>query len=240
MKKSIQHNQTKGLQELFRLPVLQVSPYFNIGRGAISITKMSKVRVVGINGNGALLQAWNNSGVPVGIYDEMCVVQQSSVTPDAILTDIYNGANVALQNDTGLTFSQSDYNFIFPQTLPVVASSYQTIVSQTGTAAPAVSGSLSPASTYPSGTTFTWARTGAGVYTLTASTAVFNTSGKTGVFVGSLNNLNASCKTVVTNSTVITITTAIGSLLGLGLLGLTATNTDALLSQTMIYVQTYV
>lgn len=118
-------------------------------------------------------------------------------------------------------------------------SSYQTIVSQTGTAAPAVSGSLAPTSSYPPGTTFTWARTGAGVYTLTASSAVFNTSGKTGVFVGSLNNLNASCKTVVTSSTVITITTAIGSLLGLGLLGLTATNTDALLSQTMVYVQTY-
>lgn len=118
-------------------------------------------------------------------------------------------------------------------------SSYQTIVSQTGTAIPAVSGSLAPVSTYSTGTTFTWARTGAGVYTLTASTAVFNTSGKTGVFVGTLNNLNASCKAVVTSSTVITLTTAIGSLLGLGLLGLTATNTDALLSQTMVYVQTY-
>lgn len=118
-------------------------------------------------------------------------------------------------------------------------SSYQTIVSQTGTAIPAVSGSLAPTSTYPAGTTFTWARTGVGVYTLTASTAVFNTSGKTGVFVGTLNNLNASCKAVVTSSTVITLTTAIGSLLGLGLLGLTATNTDALFSQTMIYVQTY-
>lgn len=123
--------------------------------------------------------------------------------------------------------------------VPPAPSSYQTIVSQTGTSAPAVSGSLSPISTYPSGTTFTWARTGAGVYTLTASTAVFNTSGKTGVFIGTLNNLNASCKAVVTSSTVITLTTAIGSLLGLGLLGLTATNTDALLTQTMVYVQTY-
>lgn len=123
--------------------------------------------------------------------------------------------------------------------IPVAPSSYQTIVTQTGTGAPAVSGSLAPTSTYPAGTTFTWARTGAGVYTLTASTAVFNTSGKTGAFVGSLANLNSSYKTAVTSSTVITITTAIGSLLGLGLLGLTATNTDGLLAGTMVYVQTY-
>lgn len=123
--------------------------------------------------------------------------------------------------------------------LPVAPSSYQTIVSQTGTAAPAVSGSLSPVSTYPSGTTFTWARTGAGVYTLTASTAVFNTAGKTGVFVSQLQNLNANVKAVVTSTTVITITTAVQSVAVLGLLGLTTTNTDALLSGTMLYVQTY-
>lgn len=118
-------------------------------------------------------------------------------------------------------------------------SSYQTIVSQSGTAAPVVSGSLSPVSTYPAGTTFTWARTGAGVYTLTASTAVFNTSGKTGIFIAPLQNLNAQARGVVTSTTVITFTTAVGSVAVLGLLGLTATNTDALLSSTMIYVQTY-
>lgn len=87
--------------------------------------------------------------------------------------------------------------------------------------------------------TFTWARTGAGVYTLTASAAVFNTSGKTGVFVGGLNNLNAQWKAVVTSSTVITFTFAVQSLAVLGLLGFTATNTDALLTNTIIYVQTY-
>lgn len=123
--------------------------------------------------------------------------------------------------------------------VPAAPSSYQTIVSQTGTAAPAVSGSLSPMSTYPTGTTFTWARTSAGVYTLTASAAVFNTSGKTGVFVGPLQNLNASIRAVVTSTTVITVTTAVQSVAILGLLGLTATATDALLSQTMLYVQTY-
>lgn len=129
---------------------------------------------------------------------------------------------------------------IVPWATNVLApSSYQTIVSQTGTAAPAISGGFGPMSTYPTGTTFAWARTSAGVYTLTASTAVFNTSGKTGVFVAPLQNLNASVKAVVTSSTVITVTTGVQSVAILGLLGLTATPTDALLSGTMIYVQTY-
>lgn len=122
--------------------------------------------------------------------------------------------------------------------LPTSPSSYQTIVSQTGTSAPAVSGGMTPMNSY-SGTTFTWARTGAGVYTITASQAVFNTSGKTGVFISPLNNLNASVRGVVTSSTVITVTSAVQSVAVLGLLGLTTTPTDALLANTMIYVQTY-
>lgn len=121
---------------------------------------------------------------------------------------------------------------------PVTPQSYQTIVSQTGTAAPAASG-LTPVNTYSGTPTFTWARTGTGVYTLTAGAAVFNTSGKTGVFITPPQNLNGSFKAVVTSTTVITITTAVQSLAVLGLLGFTATPTDALLVGTMIYVQTY-
>lgn len=117
--------------------------------------------------------------------------------------------------------------------------SYQTIVSQTGTAAPAVAGGFSPINTLPGAPTFTWARTGAGVYTLTASSAVFSTSGKTGVFIAPLTNLNASVRGVVTSSTVVTFTTAVQSVAILGLLGLTATPTDALLSNTMIFIQAY-
>lgn len=139
----------------------------------------------------------------------------------------------AITSASNIIWANADVNDVLPG-----PSSYQTIVSQTGTAAPAVS-SLTPVSSYPAGTTFTWARTGAGVYTLTASTAVFNTSGKTGVFISPLNNLNASVKAVVTSTTVITVTTAVQSVAVLGLLGLTATNTDALLTNTMIYVQTY-
>lgn len=149
---------------------------------------------------------------------------------------IKNTAINAYIATAGYTITHDITPFVIQSPTP---SSYQTIVTQTGTAAPAVSGSLVPTSTYPAGTTFTWARTGAGVYTLTASSAVFNTSGKTGVFVGSLNNPNGAWKAVVTSSTVITLTTSLQSLAVLGLLGFTGTPTDALLTQTMVYVQTY-
>lgn len=176
----------------------------------------------------------------VGSYNFSLNVPLSVSTSDTQATILANviPTITTFLNTNGVP-TPDEFVWVATELNPAGPSSYQTIVTQTGTAAPAVSGSLTPTSSYPSGTTFTWARTGAGVYTLTASTAVFNTSGKTGVFVGTLNNLNASCKAVVTSSTVITLTTAIGSLLGLGLLGLTATNTDALLTQTMVYVQTY-
>lgn len=123
--------------------------------------------------------------------------------------------------------------------VPPAPSLYQTIVSQTGTTAPAVSGSLSPLNTYAGAPTFAWARTSAGVYTLTASAAVFSTAGKTSVLVGPLNNLNGAVTAVITSSTVITFTFAVQSLAVLGLLGFTATPTDALLTKTAIQVLTY-
>lgn len=189
----------------------------------------------GVINSGA--EVYNNQ-VPITLTS---VTDQGSLESEAIVAA---AADAAAHSYTGLTTFWSipalaDVNALIAAAIPPAPSSYQTIVSQTGTAAPAVSGSLAPISSYPTGTTFTWARSSAGVYTLTASTAVFNTSGKTGVFVAPLQNLNAQARGVVTSSTVITLTTAIGSLLGLGLLGLTATPTDALLSGTMIYVQTY-
>lgn len=111
---------------------------------------------------------------------------------------------------------------------------YQGIVSQTGTSAPANTDLMNGFA----GTTFTWARTAVGVYTITASSAVF-TSGKTSVILGALNNLNANMKIAVTSSTVITITTAVQSVAILGLLGLTATNTDALLTAAPFDIRVY-
>lgn len=217
------------------------------GRDIIIIPKyMSRIgTVIGYQGDGAngmdVIVANQDDTTPFSGHggDLIGPIDLTGIQSQADLITAANAVINSFATGNGYSFSKIVWPWALISDLPTAPSSYQTIVSQTGTAAPAVSGSLTPTSTYPSGTTFTWARTGAGVYTLTASTAVFNTSGKTGVFVGSLNNLNASYKTVVTSSTVITITTAIGSLLGLGLLGFTATNTDALLSNTMIYVQTY-
>lgn len=245
---SIVHSQTKRScweTGMFSLPVFKVSPYFNIGRGAIIETKMTVKFFVQeyIAGGSGVVTPYGTftdistntflenffTGIDVNTYD----------TKNDVINAWYTAvvAEAVVQGYTG--FTQADIIDLTATNLPVAPTSYQTIVSQTGTAAPAVSGSLTPTSTYPSGTTFMWARTGAGVYTLTASSAVFDTSGKTGVFTAPLQNLNGSIRTVVTSSTVITVTTAIQSLAVLGLLGFAATNTDALLNQTMIYVQTY-
>lgn len=115
-----------------------------------------------------------------------------------------------------------------------VFTSYEALVSQSGTSAP----SATVANNGFTGVTFTWARTSAGVYTLTASSAVF-TSGKTGIFFQPLANLNAGIKATVTSTTVITVTAAVQSVAVLGLLGLTTTPTDALLSGTLMEVRVY-
>lgn len=250
--KTVKHRQTKvSYLGGFSLSMLAgiASPYYRIDRSNNLILRtMGTYKAVitnYINDNGNIAVVMNiirtSDGVLISSPTTLDLTNINITDAVSLKTQTLN-AVIAFFAADSITITAADIVFAQDSALasiPSAPSSYQTIVSQTGTSAPAVSGSLVPTSTYPSGTTFTWARTGTGVYTLTASTAVFNTSGKTGVFVGALNNLNASYKTVVTSSTVVTITTAIGSLLGLGLLGLTATNTDALLSNTMIYVQTY-
>lgn len=255
------NRQTKA-RELMRTPSLPVSgailsPFFQIeassrevgsGRNIHYSLNMIKAFILGYSSDGltaaAAVLLEDTMGVSTGCFNIDLVLSTTSVAAD-FDSQVQAGIN-AYCTLNGVTLPSSfEWVAVTPTSLQTSlakiapATSYQTIVSQTGTAAPAVSGSLVPASTYPAGTTFTWARTGAGVYTLTASTAVFNTSGKTGVFIGGLNNLNGSWKAVVTSSTVITITTALQSLAVLGLLGFTATPTDALLTQTMVYVQTY-
>lgn len=119
--------------------------------------------------------------------------------------------------------------------LPVVPNSYQTIVSQTGSAAPVVTSGFTPINTYAGTPTFTWAHTATGTYTLTASAAVFDvTHGKTAVFVSASSSPINNVSAVVTSTTVITFTSSQLNLLALGV-----GNVDGLMSKTMIYVQTY-
>lgn len=107
--------------------------------------------------------------------------------------------------------------------------SYQANASQTGTSAPSKTDRVNDFS----GVTFTWARSSAGVYTITANSAVF-TSGKTDVMIAPsaspLNNITATR----TSSTVITITTSALNLLALGV-----SNTDAIISSTLFDVRVY-
>lgn len=238
-----QRIQTKGADGFFGLSMLEASPYFNIFRGAIvQIPVMTlKCFILGYTDGGP--------GVAINLQASDGSISAQAQVP---ITVAYSSTDATIQGAIETTITNYCVNFFGIQApdvydwcfatlvnIPTAPSSYQTIVSQTGTAAPAVSGSLVPTSTYASGTTFTWARSSTGVYTLTASTAVFNTAGKTSVFISPLNNLNGAVTAVITSSTVITITTAVQSLAVLGLLGFTATPTDALLTKAMVYVQTY-
>lgn len=110
-------------------------------------------------------------------------------------------------------------------------SSYQAIINQTGTNDPVASRKDNNFS----GTTFTWARTALGTYTLTASNPVFS-SGNTVVIMseehGALQDYTAS----VTSDTVITFNTAVQSIVSLVL---TVTGQDGLFTNTLVEVRVY-
>lgn len=227
---------------------------------------MPSAKIIDIRGSGSTnVQydfVWKDTGAPSGFRNNTVAVPANIASSDfelAIRNDCVDLINNNLSPSAALTLA--DVTMLVPEIpvsrvtglatvattgnyadllgKPSAPTSYETIVSQTGTNAPAVSGGFTPVSTYAGGVTFTWARTSTGIYTLTASSAVFDTAGKTGAFFSPLSNLNASARAVVTSSTVITVTTAVQSVAVLGLLGLTAAATDGILDRTMIYIQTY-
>ena len=108
---------------------------------------------------------------------------------------------------------------------------YSALLTQSGTAAPSAASVVNEFGS----TTFTLARTSAGLYTITANSAVF-TANKTAVILStplsSLNTLNA----VVTSTTVITLTTALSSVIATVL---TAVATDGLLTNSLIEIRVY-
>lgn len=113
---------------------------------------------------------------------------------------------------------------------PIPYKSYQALVTQSSTGAPS-------ATVYANelGATMTWGRTSAGLYTLTAGSAVF-TSGKTVIFmsmplIGLVNYI-----VVPTSTSVITLTTILNSVIATVL---TATATDALLTGILFEVRVY-
>lgn len=114
--------------------------------------------------------------------------------------------------------------------LPIPYKSYQAIISQTGTNAPS-------ATTFQNEliTSMTWARASAGLYTLTAGSAVF-TSNKTVIILSNPITSLVSYFIISTSNTVITLTTIIASVIATVL---TATATDALITNLLIEVRVY-
>lgn len=125
--------------------------------------------------------------------------------------------------------TQNLINEVLNEATPYTA--YVAKLTQTGTDAPVA---VRYDSNF-SGVTMTWARTSAGLYTLTASTATF-TAGKTFAIISG--NQTSLIETVVayTSTTVVTITTNVMSESANVLI---ATATDALLDGGLIEIRVY-
>jgi hypothetical protein len=108
---------------------------------------------------------------------------------------------------------------------------YTALLSQSGTAAPTAATQVSNFGDV----TFTWARTLAGVYTVTASEAIFSAN-KTVVITSLLANALSALEVVVTSSTVITLKTTLSSVL---LAVLSAIDTDGQLANTLCEIRVY-
>lgn len=109
--------------------------------------------------------------------------------------------------------------------------SYQAILTQTSTGAPSavsLNNDFSP-------TTFTWARTSAGLYTVTANSAIF-TANKTTVTLSTPLVPLVQYTAVITSTSIITLTTTLGANVATVLTGVA---TDVLLTNTLIEIRVY-
>lgn len=126
--------------------------------------------------------------------DEATVLADLEADQAAIILDATNNRIVIIAKDSA---GDSITNYIRPSKRLVQN------LTQTSTNAP-VATTLE--NDFPAATTLTWARTSAGLYTLTASTAIF-TNNKTVVRVGTPIAINdmATIEVTITSTTVITI-----------------------------------
>jgi len=108
--------------------------------------------------------------------------------------------------------------------------SYQAIITQTGTSVPLATVGLNEL-----GTTMTWARTTAGIYTLTAGSAVF-TANKTVILLSNPITGLVTYIVVPTSTSVITVSTFLLSVIATVL---TAVATDALMTNLLVEVRVY-
>lgn len=108
--------------------------------------------------------------------------------------------------------------------------SYQAIITQTGTSAPSAVVKLNEL-----GTTLTWSRFAAGIYLCTAGSAVF-TSSKTVIILSNPITSLVSYTIVPSSTTVLTMASILASVVATVL---TATNTDALITNLLVEVRVY-
>lgn len=113
---------------------------------------------------------------------------------------------------------------------PIPYKSYQAMITQSGTDAPSVSTFRNDLET-----TMTWARSLAGIYTLTAGSAVF-TANKTVIILTQPITGLVTYIVVPTSTTVITLTTFLLSVIATVL---TAVATDALMTNLLVEVRVY-
>lgn len=138
-------------------------------------------------------------------------------------------SQVAYATAHSYTVTNTQKWYVVP-TIPTPAfKSYQALVSQTGTSAPTQTALENDFGS----TTFTWARTSAGVYTLTANTSVF-TSAKTAILLSPTTTPLNNASAVRTSGTVLTFTSSSLNILALGV-----ANADAVLSNTLVEVRVF-
>ncbi len=111
-------------------------------------------------------------------------------------------------------------------------SSYSALLTQSSTAAPSEGSVVNKFS----GITFTWARSNTGIYTITASSAIF-TANKTAVIMSAEGTQKTLFDIVVTSTSVITLTTS--TLAFATPSSILANNTDGLLTNSLFEIRVY-
>lgn len=112
------HSQTKTSLDADRglsLPVLQVSPYYGIGRGAFINTNMAKARVMGFSNGGTpgvTIMTWDDSNNYQATWNESASLALTDITSAQIQAAIISSTKTALEADSGFTFADSDYSFV--------------------------------------------------------------------------------------------------------------------------------
>lgn len=110
--------QTKGLSELFRLPGLVVSPYYQAGWGNLKTTYMPKALVTGYTNSGdggsiaASFMLWNSSGSFVGYLTEDFTIALTDTTTAQIKASIIAGVIAGALPDGGVTLVSSNVFFM--------------------------------------------------------------------------------------------------------------------------------